>query len=112
MGITLDSRKDILNDKVIVEPLKGDGVQGNITVGTTAVEAKVGASALTNRGNLSVQPKDNSVYYGYTNAVTTSTGTRIFKNQTVWFDVSDSTTVYLIADGAGKDVRITEVAFV
>lgn len=129
MGINVGQRKDIEDDKIKIEggtdgteigntgdnlhvngALRGAGTQAALTIGTTAAEAKVGGSALANRGHLSIQPNANSVYYGYTNGVTTSNGTRIFKDQTVWFDVSDGTSVWLIADGAGKDVRITEVA--
>jgi hypothetical protein len=86
----------------------GNGVQGNLTVGTSAVEAKVGGTALPGRKSLTIQPKDNGLYWGYTSGVTTSTGTQLFKNSTSYFDISDNQSVYLIADGAGKDVRVTE----
>jgi hypothetical protein len=88
-----------------------NGVQGSITVGTLATEAKVGASTLTNRKLLTVfHNGSGKLYWGFTSGVTTATGTQIFKNTTVSFCVSTSAKVYLISDTAGQDVRITEGA--
>lgn len=88
-----------------------EGVQGAITVGTTAVEAKVGASILTGRQILTVQHQGNQrLYWGFTSAVTTSTGTEIFKNQLVTFDVEAPVRIWLISDSAGQNVRITEAS--
>lgn len=85
------------------------GVQGQIIVGTTAVEAKVGASTLANRQILTVQHLGNQrLYWGYTSAVTTSSGTEIFKNQLVTFEIELPLRVYLISDSSGQEVRITE----
>ena len=61
--------------------LDGPGVEGVISVGTTAVEVKVGGSPLDDRKVVTIQPEGNSVYWGYTSSVTTSTGTRVFKDQ-------------------------------
>jgi len=90
--------------------LDGGGNQASLTVGTSAIEAKVGGSALANRKHIILQPKDNSVYFGLTSGVTTVNGTRLFKNQTIFIPAGPNSTVYLIADGAGKTVQVIEVA--
>jgi hypothetical protein len=87
------------------------GTQAALTVGVTAVEVKVGGSALTNRKSATLfNNSNNTIYWGYTNAVTTSTGTPIFKNQYVEWSVGSSTSIYVISASAGNDTRITENA--
>ena len=87
-----------------------EAVYGTLTVGTTAVEVKVGASPLDRRKLVTIQPMDNAVYWGYDSSVTTSTGTRVFKDQYLPLQVGPDITVFLIANAAGKDVRIGELA--
>lgn len=87
------------------------GVHGSLTVGTSAVEAKVGGSALANRKTLTIFNNSNAdIFFGYSNAVTTATGTPIFKNQFAEFEVGPSTSVWLIAGTAGNNTRVTENA--
>lgn len=87
------------------------GVNGAITVGVSAVEAKVGASKLTNRKLLTIfHNGSNNLYWGYSNAVTTANGTQIFKNTMLVLPVGDGTSIWLISNIAGQDVRITEGA--
>jgi hypothetical protein len=87
------------------------GVQGAITVGTSAIQAMVGGSPLTNRKTLTVFNNSNTtIYFGYANTVTTVNGTPIFKNQFAEFLVGPNTNVWLIAGSAGNNVRITENA--
>jgi len=92
------------------DSLTGPGVQGTLTVGTTAVELKVGGSVLADRKTAGLDNDSNSIlYWGYTNAVTTSTGRRIFKNQNdAEWDVSDGASIWLIAGSAGNVIRISE----
>lgn len=94
--------------KVIDAIDSGNGVQGSITVGTSAVEAKVGGSRLAGRRFLSIQPQDQNIYWGFTSSVTTSTGTLLFKNGTVYFEITDDQPVYLISNAGGRSARITE----
>jgi hypothetical protein len=89
--------------------LVSGGTQGAITVGATAVAARVGGANYTNRKSLTVMPTDGSVFWGLTNAVTTSTGTEIFRNQFATFAVSDAVTIWLIA-ATNRNVRVTEGA--
>lgn len=87
------------------------GVHGAITVGTSAVQAMVGGSPLANRKTLTVFNNSNAdIYFGYSNTVTTSTGTPIFKNQFAEFDAGPSTNIWLIAGTAGNNIRVTENA--
>jgi len=78
-----------------------------ISVGTSAVEAKVGAIALASRKFVSVTPTNGIVYFGSDASVTTATGTPIQSTVTASFSFSDNAPVYLIADST-VDVRIME----
>jgi hypothetical protein len=82
------------------------GSTGVITVGTSAVEAKVGASALSARIYIALQAKDTGIFMGTSSAVTTSTGLEIFKDQTLLIPANSS--IWLIASAASKTVRIIE----
>jgi hypothetical protein len=98
------------NDLSVSDRINDSGVQAELTVGTSAVAVRVGGSNLATRKVVTAMPKDNSVYWGYTNLVTTTTGTRIFKNQMVVWDIGPDLDIYLIADAAGKAVSISEGA--
>jgi hypothetical protein len=77
------------------------------SVTTSAAEALGAASILTNRKMLSITPTNGTIYWGFSNAVTISSGSPIFKNQTITFAVGPNVHIYIIA-GATTDVRITE----
>lgn len=92
-----------------VDALNAGGTQGAITVGTSAVEVKVGASALTNRKLVTLHNNSNATFYwGYTSGVTTSTGTPIFKDQVMFWAAKSSAPIYVITGSAGKNGRVTE----
>jgi len=82
------------------------GTQGALVVGTSAVAARVGVANFANRKALTVTP-DGDIYWGYTNGVTTASGTIIYKNQQITFSVSDAVTIWLIAS-TNRNVRVTE----
>lgn len=87
------------------------GSQAAITVGTSAILANVSGSNLTNRKSLTVYNNGTVlIYFGFTNAVTTSTGTPVVPGTTVIFSVGPSTNVYLISGTASQNVRVTEAA--
>lgn len=91
--------------------LQGAGVQGTLTVGTTAVELKVGGSVLTNRKAAGLTNTSNStIYWGYTNAVTTANGRPLQKNADADWDISDSASIWLIAASAGNVIKVNESA--
>lgn len=84
------------------------GVYGALSVGTSAVEAKVSTTKLTNRKELTVTPITNTVYWGYDSSVTTSTGTPIYKGTTAVF--SKNISIFIISPTAANDTRITEAS--
>lgn len=87
------------------------GVYATLTVGTSATELKVGGSAQSDRKYVTIQLlTSGQLYWGYDSSVTTSNGTRAFRFQFLMLPVGEGVSVYLIADGAGKDVRIGELA--
>lgn len=110
MGFISDSNKSYFDDQVAsADVLDHNGVQGALTVGTTAIEVKVGASSLEGRKVTTLLNNSNStIYWGYTSAVTTANGTPIFKNQFVEWSAGQNLTVYVIAGSAGNNCRITE----
>jgi len=98
-----------LGELKTTDTITGAGAEGALTVGTSAVEARVGASALTNRKLLTVfNNSGTTIYWGRTSSVTTSTGTPIYEKQFFTFDFASDAPVYLIAGIAGNNVRITE----
>jgi hypothetical protein len=87
--------------------LHSGGLEGSLSVSTSAVELKVGGSKLANRKLVTAIP-DGTIYWGYTSGVTTSTGTQIYKDQYVIWSADDTCTIYLITASGTKNVRITE----
>lgn len=93
-----------------IDVLNSEGVYSSLTVGTSPVELKVGASPIENRQAITMQANDNAIYWGYSNSVTTTTGTRIFKDQFFMLPIGSEVGVWLVADGADKSVRIGELS--
>jgi hypothetical protein len=111
VAIQVDSSGRLLTTSNISEAMNGGGVNGALTVNTTVVEAKVGASSLTGRALLSIfHNGPGNLYWGMSNAVTTANGTRIFKNTSISIPVGANSHVWLISDTTGQDVRIVEIA--
>jgi hypothetical protein len=94
--------------------IKTGGLQGNLslTLANTAYEVKIGGSPLTNRSIVTVMPTDGDMYWGYDNTVTNTTGTPLFKNQFITFELDRSNTakIFLYSTMATKNARITESA--
>ena len=86
------------------------GVYGNLTVGVTAVEIKVGGSPLANRKLVTLDNNSNAtLYWGYDSSVTTTTfAGRIVKDQQASWSVGPSVSIFLIAVGAGNLTHISE----
>ena len=99
------------NDLSVSDGLSNGGVNGALTLTTanTAYQAKVGASALVNLKNLTITALDD-MFWGYNNTVTTATGSPLYKNQVITFDVDPDSTfqVWLVASANGKTARIAE----
>ncbi len=77
------------------------------SITTSAAEALGAATILANRKFISLTPTNGTIYWGFTNGVTTSSGNPIFKNQTVTLTFTSSVHVYVIA-GSTVDCRIAE----
>lgn len=106
MSITADTSDDDL-----INIINTSGVQGAVTVTSSATVIRVGGSNLSNRQLVTVYNNSSvTLYWGYTNAVTTSTGTPIFKDQFFSWTVGPSVDVYLIAASGSNNVRVTEGA--
>jgi hypothetical protein len=99
-------------DAFTVDRVNTSGVYSSLTVGTTAVELKVGASPLTERKLVTLDNTSNTtIYWAYSNALTTTTyAGRIFKDQQASWPVGPSVSIWLIAGSAGNTVRISEGA--
>lgn len=88
------------------------GIYGSLTVGTSAVQLKVGGSNLANRKLVTIDNTSNAtIYWGYDSSITTTTfAGRIFKDQQASWAVGPNVSIYLIAAGAGNVVKISEGA--
>ena len=83
---------------------------GSISVSTTQIEAKVGASRLESRETLRIYNNSNTTIYFGPSGVTSLIGEPIFKNQWVNIPVNGNLAVFLItASGTASDVRIQEI---
>lgn len=76
------------------------------SVTTSAAEALGAASILSNRKFLCITPTNGTVYWGIT-GVTTSSGSPIFKNQTLTIAANASVHIFVISAGT-VDCRIVE----
>ena len=84
-------------------------VAGALSVSTTPVEVKVGASVLEGREFLTIQNLGpRTIYYG-PSGVTSSTGTALVKDQTVGFPPGTQS-VFVVTSSGTSDVRIQELA--
>jgi hypothetical protein len=79
------------------------------SITTTAAEALGAATILANRKSLTLTPTNGTIYWGFSNAVTTTNGTPIFKNQSMSFAIGANLHVYVIA-AATTDCRIAEAS--
>jgi hypothetical protein len=76
---------------------------------TTSQEAKGAATHLTARKMILITPTDGTIYWGTTSTVTITTGTPIFKNQTIALAFSENVPVWIISASA-VNVRILEAS--
>lgn len=100
----------VYNAQLEVADILNTGAQFRAQSVTTAAALALGAAtALANRKMLHFTPTNGTIYWGYTSSVTTTTGTPVFTNQTVYLSVGNSVTVYLISAGT-VDARIAELS--
>lgn len=85
------------------------GVESALTVGTSAVEIRVGGSRLANRKSVTLYNNAFvNMFWGYTSGVTTTTGTPITPGTLNSWASSDNNPIYVITTLAGQNSRITE----
>ena len=84
-------------------------VAGVISVSTSQIEAKVGASRVATRETLRIYNNSNTTIYFGPSGVTSLTGEPIFKNQWVNIPIGDIAVFLITASGTATDVRIQEL---
>lgn len=87
-------------------------VSAVITVGTSQVEAKVGASRQSGRELLYIENQSNvTIYYGPSGVTTSGStkGSTLLKDQFVFLPIGNQA-VYLIAGSAGNSILVQEMA--
>jgi len=89
-------------------PLDGPAVEDEISVTTTPVELKVGASALAERKVITFEAQDGKVRWGFTNGITSSRGYIGWKNQLTTIEASTSQDVWIVAETGTVTVYFTE----
>jgi hypothetical protein len=80
-----------------------------LTTAGVAYELKVGGSVKADRKAVEFIAEDNGIYYGYSNAVTTSTGKPCFKDQMFVRSYGPNTSVWFVATTNNAKVRISEI---
>jgi hypothetical protein len=87
----------------------GQYLSSNITVGTTEIEAKVGASRLVGRQRLRIYNDSSVTIYFGPSGVSTTSGEPLLKKQWIELEFGDIG-VFVIAGSAGNNVIIQEVS--
>lgn len=87
--------------------IDGPCLYGALTVGTSAIELKVGASPLAERKVVTAQPLSGEIFWGFDSSVTVTTGKKIFRGQDWSKEMGPTQSVFLIA-ATSINVRITE----
>lgn len=90
------------------QPLDGPFAYTAITVTTTPVELKVGATVLPERKTIAIQPLTGDIFYGFDNLVSATTGLKAFQNIYIERPATDSVSIYLVTAAGSVDVRIAE----
>lgn len=90
---------DVLEDVIL---------QGVVTVGTTEVELKVGASVNPDREVLRVYNKSNRTIYIGPSGVTSTTGEPVFKDQSFEAPIGTQS-LFAITDSSTADVIVWEL---
>lgn len=91
-------------------PVNGPVEYGALSVSTSATEIKIGASALDERKVVVIQSQGNSIFIGFNNSVTTSSGLELRKRQTIILEASPDVAIYAITSSGTIDVRVWELA--
>jgi hypothetical protein len=94
----------------VSDALQGAAQGSSVSVSLTPVEAKGGATTLSNRKGVFITPIDKNVYMGFSNAVSIANGIPIFINQMVYVPATATMKIWLVSAGPGAaEVRVWEV---
>lgn len=104
--------KSSLNgDLGVSDIVDNGGLHGSLSVSTTAVAVRVGASNLVNRKVLMFHNNGTgTLYWGYNNTVNSSNGMPLKKDQFCVGDWGPGTTIYIIASSGTHNLRVNEGA--
>lgn len=99
-------------DQKVADGVRNGGVYGALSIPTanTPVEAKVGASRLSNRKLLQIYSNNNGLFWGLDNSVTTSSGTPLVNGQVITFSIDPDSTfqIWLVGSSNSKSVQVVE----
>lgn len=103
MAISFNPQASDVNNKAYVN--------GAITVTTTAIEAKVGASRLAEREMVRIYNNDSAItiFFG-TTGVTTANGEPLRPGESVSLPAGPDIPVFLVATSGSVNVRVQEMA--
>ena len=101
MGIKYNSDYSDTNDKVYLS--------GAVSVNTTEIEAKVGASAEPVRQFVRIHNKGNATIFFGPTGVTSATGEPLRKNQWVEIAARDGINIFLITDSGTATAIVQEI---
>jgi len=109
---TRKNKVSITGDASVSDGLKAGGINARLTLtlANTAYEAKVGVSRLSLRKSLTITA-NNNMFWGYSNTVTSITGTPLKKGQQIVFAIDPdaaSFQVWLVSTTAASAAQITE----
>jgi len=94
----------------MILPIDGPANTFQLNVTTSAVELKQGASVLSERKYVLIQPLDGDVYWGYTSGVTAADGHRVREGGFFPIPAAERLPVYIVSASGTVDVRVSEVA--
>lgn len=96
----------------VVDTLHCGGVSAVITIGSTPVEVKVGASAKVDRVHVYLQARGKGIFWGYNSDVDRTDGVKggapLGKNQPGSFSIEANTPIYLVGPAVGVKIFIAE----
>jgi hypothetical protein len=92
------------------QPVDGPVIYASVSVGTTAVELKVGGSAQQDRKMMLIQSQGNHIYIGTDSSVTTANGIKLAKDQIIPIEAGTMVQIFAIASSGTIDVRIWEMS--
>jgi len=95
-----------LDEQLVADILNNGGTDAELTVGTSAVELKVGASKKANRKYVIFVPLDSGIKFGFSSS---TQNIPVFKHQMIMMPVGEDTEVWFIATSSGKTVAIGEL---